>query len=93
MIILVRDDPMENVHRWYTVGVQLTLFSPHAVICGWGRRGSDYARWRILPAESRDQAGEMARTIVAAKLKRGYRVADAQGRSSLSNPQSKLSGA
>ena len=75
MIILIRHDPAKNVNRWYAVGIQPTLFCQHAVLCGWGRRGSDYARWRILPAENRAQAGEMARSIVAAKQKKGYQVA------------------
>ena len=79
MIVLIRHDPAENVNRWYAVGVQSTLFCKHAVLCGWGRRGSTYARWRILPAENRTQAGEMARLIVAAKMKIGYQVKGDQG--------------
>ena len=63
------------------MGVQPSLFCQHAVVCGWGRRGNDYARWRILPAESRVQAGEMARAIVAAKKKRGYQIAAYLGKS------------
>ena len=72
MIILVRHDPAKNVNRWYAVGVQPTLFCQHAVLCGWGRRGTAYARWRILPAESRKQAEELASEIVAEKRKKGY---------------------
>jgi len=72
MIILVRHNPTKNVNRWYAVGVQPTLFCQHAVLCGWGRRGTAYARWRILPAESRKQAEELASEIVAEKRKKGY---------------------
>jgi len=72
MIILVRHDPAKNVNRWYAVGVQPTLFCPHAVLCGWGRRGTAYARWRILPTENRQQAEELAGEIVAEKRKKGY---------------------
>ena len=74
MIVLIRHDPARNINRWYAVAVQPTLFCPHTVLRGWGRRGSAYARWRILPAESRVQAKEMAEAIVAAKKKRGYEV-------------------
>ena len=81
MIVLIRHDPAKNVNRWYVVGIQPTLFCQHAVLCGWGRRGSAYARWRILPAESRTQAGEIARAIVAAKKKRGYQIAAHLGNS------------
>ena len=54
------------------VNVQATLFCEHAVVCGWGRRGTDYARWKIIPAESVDQAEEIVRQIVILKIKRGY---------------------
>lgn len=74
MIVLVRHDPANNVNRWYAVGIQPTLFCEHAVLCGWGRRGSAYARWRILPAKDHGQASEMARSIVVAKICKGYQV-------------------
>jgi len=78
MIVLIRYDPAENVNRWYAVGVQPTLFCQHAVLCGWGRRGSAYARWRIIPAEDRVQAVKMASSIVAAKKSKGYLVTEGQ---------------
>ena len=78
MIILTRHDPAKNLNRWYAVGIQPTLFCQHAVLCGWGRRGSAYARWRILPAQDDVQADEMAKSIVAAKIKKGYQVAGNQ---------------
>jgi len=73
IIVLIRHDPAHNVNRWYAVGIQPTLFCQHAVVCGWGRRESAYARWRILPAENSAQAGEMAKAIQAAKTKKGYK--------------------
>jgi predicted DNA-binding WGR domain protein len=81
MIVLIRYDPAKNINRWYAVGIQPTLFCQHAVLCGWGRRGSAFARWRILPAESRAQTGEMAEAIVEAKKKKGYQVAGNQNES------------
>ncbi|MBL6983548.1 MAG: WGR domain-containing protein [Anaerolineales bacterium] len=74
MIILIRHDPAKNINRWYAVLVQPTLFYPHAVLCGWGRRGSAYARWRILPAEDHTQADEMAKAILVEKIKKGYQI-------------------
>lgn len=74
MIVLIRYDPANNVNRCYAVGVQPTLFCQHAVLCGWGRRGSAYARWRILPARDLIQAKELAKAIMAAKIKKGYQV-------------------
>ena len=93
MIILTRHDPAENINRWYAVGIQPTLFCQHAVLCGWGRRGSAYARWRILPTEDRSQASEMAKAILAAKKRKGYQVAGDLGESPMTNPLSKQSGA
>jgi predicted DNA-binding WGR domain protein len=93
MIVLIRYDPAENVNRWYAVGIQPTLFCQHAVLCGWGRRGSTYARWRILPAESHAQAGEMAEAIVAAKKKKGYKVAGNQNESPITDSRPKQIGA
>lgn len=72
MLCLMRVDPDENVDRWYVVTTQPTLFYQHSVVCGWGRRGTQYARWRIIPAESQLQAEAMVREIVERKLKRGY---------------------
>ena len=74
MIVLIRHDPANNVNRWYAVSVQATLFCPHAVLCGWGRRGSAFTRWRIIPVENRAQADELAARIVAAKKTKGYQV-------------------
>ena len=72
---LNRVDLAINMNRWYAVNVQGTLFHEHAVVCGWGRRGTDYARWRIIPVESPDQAEEMVKQIVRLKIKRGYELA------------------
>jgi len=89
MIVLIRHNPAENINRWYAVGIQPTLFCQHAVVCGWGRRGNAYARWRILPAENRSQAGEMAKAIQAAKIKKGYQVDGNLGEAPVTGPQPK----
>jgi predicted DNA-binding WGR domain protein len=52
--------------------VQASLFDEHTVICGWGRRGTAQARWKIIPVENQNQANELEQRIVAAKLKKGY---------------------
>jgi predicted DNA-binding WGR domain protein len=72
MTYLVREEPENNVNRWYFVTVQPTLFEPLAVICFWGRRGTKYQRARILPAGTPAQAEELASWIVSQKIKRGY---------------------
>ena len=73
MIFLTRIDPAQNMARWYVVGVQPTLFDKISVVCGWGRIGTAYERWRVLPVGSQEQADEMATRIVEKKTRRGYR--------------------
>lgn len=72
MIHLTHIDPTKNMARWYIVGVQPTLLDDCAVICGWGRIGTAYERWRILPAKSKQQAHNVADNIVKKKVGRGY---------------------
>ena len=72
MSMLTRIEPEKNMNRWYFVGIQPTLFEPWAVICAWGNRRTRYARMRSLPAESLEVAEEMADSIVAKKVRRGY---------------------
>ncbi len=74
MLCLMRVDPVENVDRWYVVVTQPTLFCEYAVVCGWGRRGTQYARWRIISAVNQEQADEIAKEIVEKKLRRGYQI-------------------
>ncbi len=56
----------------YRVRVQATLFHPYAVVCTWGRLGTHYQRWRVIPAKTQAEAQEMAATIVNRKIRRGY---------------------
>jgi predicted DNA-binding WGR domain protein len=76
MSILTRIEPERSMDRWYFVGVQPTLLEPWAVICAWGNRRTRYARMRSLPAESLEVAEEIAATIVARKVRRGYLMTD-----------------
>ncbi len=69
---LHRLDETINAKRWYVVTVQPTLFDDHAVICLWGRLGTDGERCRIIPATSRAEAEMRARKIVKQKVKKGY---------------------
>lgn len=71
-MLLLRRDPTQNMQRWYFVDVQPTLCDEWAVILGWGRIGTNYARWKILPAENLSQAEVTAQSILAAKLRKGY---------------------
>jgi len=72
MVFLTRIDVSQNMARWYIIEVQPTLFDELAVVCGWGRIGTAYERWRVLPVDSQDKADEMVETIVRKKVKKGY---------------------
>ena len=74
MSMLTRTEPENNMDRWYFVGIQPTLLEPWAVICAWGNRRTRYARMRSLSAESLEAAEEIADSIVAKKVRRGYLV-------------------
>jgi len=60
-------------YSWYLVTVQQTLLDPVAVVCQYGRRHTTWQQTRVLPANSADEARTLAKKIVAAKLKRGYK--------------------
>ncbi len=74
MILLNRCDPEEHANRWYLVNVQATLFSPCAVILGWGSRQNDFQQWRAIPGSTPEQAQKLAEKIIKQKLKRGYTI-------------------
>jgi predicted DNA-binding WGR domain protein len=71
-MILHRTDPARNRYRWYSVEASPTLLDGWAVVCGWGRIGGNYARWRSIPADSQEQAKAMAAKIIQKKIRRGY---------------------
>jgi predicted DNA-binding WGR domain protein len=72
LTLLSHIDPAINCNRWYLVSVQTTLFQPWAVVVAWGRRDTDFQQWRMLPAQSKLQADQLAAKIIARKIRRGY---------------------
>lgn len=74
-IALRRIDSGRNMARFYTIGVQPTLFGDWAVVRGWGRIGT-YGRtqetWFSEPAPALACADGFER----AKRRRGYRAAE-----------------
>jgi len=74
VVVLHHVLPEENMNRWYLVMVQATLFHPFAVVIAWGRRNNEFQHWRIIPADSLEQAGQMADKIIARKIQHGYQI-------------------
>lgn len=70
MILLSHVEPTENLNRWYLVPIQTTLLYPCEVVIAWRRRDNDFQQWRAIPADTLDQAQQMANRIVKKKLQR-----------------------
>jgi len=73
-VTLRRIEAHLNIRRWYFVSIQPALFDKIAVICGWGRLNGKYARWRVIPAGSQQQADEIAWNIIEKRLQHGYKI-------------------
>ena len=72
MITLYRIEPKENMHRFYHLRVERTLFGEWALIREWGRigtpRGQSLEQWFDDP----DTAINVMRKLETAKRNRGY---------------------
>lgn len=71
-----RVDASHNCFRWYQVWVQPDLFGIWTVWTAWGRIGSIRYRQRLRPTDGPSEALQLAQTIIARKMRRGYRVVD-----------------
>ena len=71
-MILIHTDHAANMDRWYSVDVQPTLFSDRAVVCRWGSRRNTYQRIRVVTLMKGQRAEDVAQTMVARKMRRGY---------------------
>jgi len=74
MIVMVRIKTEKKMDRWYSVSVQPTLLDPWAVVCAWGNRHTNYLQTRILSVESPEAGKEIATSIIAKKVHRGYSI-------------------
>ena len=74
MIILHRVDPLNCMHRWYSVHVQPTLFDRWAVVCAWGSLRSNFQQQRAIICESEEDARQLAAQILTCKQKHGYKI-------------------
>lgn len=74
METLVKVEPEKHMYRWYSVGIQNTLVDGIAVIYGWGSLKSSFQQWRTVKMESMEEAERYVNTILAKKLRHGYRL-------------------
>jgi len=74
-IHLHRIDPAINMHRFYSLSIQPTLFGGASVIRNWGRIGRQ-GQAMIQTFEAIEEARSELRRIKSAKLRKGYRAPD-----------------
>jgi len=70
---LTRTDPQKNMHRFYEVHVQSTLFDSHTVVCTWGSIKNQYHRVTMIKTETKEEAEKITEQIIEQKTKNGYK--------------------
>ena len=70
-LLLRREDPAQNMRRFYLMTVQRDLFGGASLIREWGRVGSA-GKLRIEHHPDEGQAVDALSDIATAKRKRGY---------------------
>ena len=86
MALLVHIEPEMDMDRWYSVRVEPTLLDPWAVVCAWGSRHTRYRRMKVLPVKTLEAGEEIARDIIARKVRRGYKFSYRQQLPELDGP-------
>lgn len=72
IVVLHRVDPDENMHRYYVVMVQKSLFGEISVVTMWGSLETGAQQRQVFSAETHPLAIQHAEKIVETKLRRGY---------------------
>ena len=73
--LFYRVDPQHNMHRFYSLSMTIDLFGMPVVCREWGRIGRE-GRCQRQAFSCADDAAHVLRKLIAAKLRRGYRVQD-----------------
>jgi predicted DNA-binding WGR domain protein len=68
----VKVNPDKGVRRWYVVAWGPTLFGTWAVVCAWGRLGSEWSQRQIQEFATQDEACAEAEAQAERREKRGY---------------------
>ena len=84
MITLYRVDNDQNMHRFYHLRVEQTLFGGWAVIREWGRIGNRKGQTLEEWFEAAEPAKAALQKLAAAKRRKGYASKIGAGESSLS---------
>ena len=69
--LFVRVNPVRNQRRWYAVIWGPTLFGSWAVVCAWGRLGTNWSRRRVRGFDTEEQIIAEAEAQVEQREQRG----------------------
>ncbi len=69
-------EPEQDIRRWYTVTWGPTLFGTWAVVCAWGRLGTDWSQRQVREFDEEEEAACEAEAQIRQRLKRGYTVVE-----------------
>lgn len=72
MLMLERIEPERNMHRYYVLSLEPTLFGNTALRREWGRHGTKGGQTRLDLHEQPRDAREALEVWLKRKLKRGY---------------------
>ncbi len=74
--LFVKVEPEQDVRRWYAVTWGPTLFGGWAVVCTWGRLGTDWSQQQVHEFDDEEKAVVEAEAQIRQRLKRGYTAVD-----------------
>lgn len=73
LIVLDRENPSQNMARYYVLSVEATLFGDVALVREWGRLGRQGCR-RLDLYRDNAEVVEALETWLGRKMRRGYKV-------------------
>ena len=74
ILMLERIEPERNMHRYYVMSLEPTLFGDTGLRREWGRLGNKGGQTRLDLHEEPDEAREALEVWLQRKFKRGYRL-------------------
>jgi predicted DNA-binding WGR domain protein len=74
--LFVKVEPEQDVYRWYAVTWGPTLFGTWAVVCAWGRIGTDWSQRQVREFDGEEGAVTEAEALILQRLRRGYTVVE-----------------
>lgn len=70
--IFTKIDREHDLRRWYAITWGPTLFEAWAVVCTWGRIGTDWSQCQVREFDTEEEAVAEAEAQIQQRRKRGY---------------------